>query len=293
MNCYKSNVSVAIWMVTYNQEKYIQKSIESIMSQRTNFPIKLLIGEDSSTDRTKEICEEISEKYKNKIELFSHNKNKGPNENAIYIYNKCLQSGAKYIALCEGDDYWTDPLKLQKQVDFLEANCDYFFVSSNSETKMNNNSVITSVEGELGLEDFITGNKLGRQTAAFLFRNTELNEFLEYLKQYDWPFADLALIMWCLKHGRGMVLEDSMVFYRKHDLGLWSSANEEERAKNFISFYSMVLKSGINPAYTVDHFIKSVEWTLNSAFNNNKKVNSPNYIQLLVSKFNRVLGKIK
>lgn len=289
---------VSVCVQTYNHEKYIKECLDGILMQQTSFPYEIILGEDESDDSTREICTEYANEFPDKIKLFLRTRkdviyiNGNPTGRYNFIENLKACTG-KYIALCEGDDYWTDPLKLQKQVDFLEANCDYFFVSSNSETKMNNNSVITSVEGELGLEDFITGNKLGRQTAAFLFRNTELNEFLEYLKQYDWPFADLALIMWCLKHGRGMVLEDSMVFYRKHDLGLWSSANEEERAKNFISFYSMVLKSGINPAYTVDHFIKSVEWTLNSAFNNNKKVNSPNYIQLLVSKFNRVLGKIK
>ena len=109
-------------MVTYNHENFIATAIESVLMQKTDFAFRLIIGEDCSTDRTSDIVQEYARNYPDKITYYLNETNLGIKRNAEQIYIACT---AKYMAILEGDDYWTDPLKLQKQVDFLEANSDY------------------------------------------------------------------------------------------------------------------------------------------------------------------------
>lgn len=109
-------------MITYNHEYYILKAIESVLNQKTEFDFNIIIGEDCSTDRTREILIQYQKKYPEKIHLILHKHNIGSINNFIETLQK---ANSKYIAFCEGDDYWIDPLKLQKQVDFLEAKSGY------------------------------------------------------------------------------------------------------------------------------------------------------------------------
>ena len=113
---------VSVCMITYNHEAYIAQAIDGILMQKTNFPIELIIGEDCSTDNTRKIVVEYAEKYSEIIRPVLPEKNLGIMKNFIETMEAAR---GKYIALCEGDDYWTDPYKLQKQVDFLEANEEY------------------------------------------------------------------------------------------------------------------------------------------------------------------------
>ena len=113
------NVSLSIVMITYNHEPYIRQAIEGVLMQETFFNIELVIGEDCSTDKTRSICEEYADKFPDKINLLPTEGNLGMMPN----FMRTLEARTgKYIALCEGDDYWTDSLKLQKQLDFLEEN---------------------------------------------------------------------------------------------------------------------------------------------------------------------------
>lgn len=126
---------VSINVQTYNHEKYISKCLDGILMQQTNFDFEILVGEDKSSDKTREVCLEYAKKHPEKIRLFLHSR-----ENNISVYgkptalfnsrNNVVNARGKYIAVCEGDDFWIDPLKLQKQVDFLEANPDYGLVHS-------------------------------------------------------------------------------------------------------------------------------------------------------------------
>ena len=116
------DIMVSVNMVAYNHEKYIAQAIEGVLMQKTTFPIELVIGEDCSPDRTRQICIEYRDKYPDIIKLLLPEKNIGSHQNGVSVLLACT---GKYIAACEGDDYWTDPHKLQKQVDFLEANPEY------------------------------------------------------------------------------------------------------------------------------------------------------------------------
>lgn len=123
-NC---DIFIAICMLTYNHESFLKYAIESILNQKTDYKFKLFIGEDFSTDSTREICLKYKDLYPDKIELLLNEHNIGATLTAEKTYSKCIESGAKYIAMLEGDDYWKDSYKLQKQVEFLELNPEYTF----------------------------------------------------------------------------------------------------------------------------------------------------------------------
>ena len=112
---------VSICMITYNHEKFIAQAIDGIMMQQTNFHFDLIIGEDCSTDNTRLICLEYQKKFPNNIKLFLPEKNLGGDLNFIQNLENCC-NGYSFTAMCEGDDYWIDPNKLQLQVDFLLQN---------------------------------------------------------------------------------------------------------------------------------------------------------------------------
>ena len=109
---------VSVKMITYNHASYIAQSIECVLQQKANFPFELVIGEDCSTDGTREIVFKYQNKYPNIIRVITSDKNVGARINTIRTFKYCR---GKYIAFCEGDDYWHNSHKLQKQVDYLES----------------------------------------------------------------------------------------------------------------------------------------------------------------------------
>ena len=113
------NPMVSIVCTTYNHEKFIANAIDSFLMQVTDFDFEILIGEDCSTDKTRKIVDEYAKLNPNKITLVTSEKNVGAMQNFYRLFQR---SKGKYIAICEGDDFWIDPLKLQKQVDYLEEN---------------------------------------------------------------------------------------------------------------------------------------------------------------------------
>lgn len=118
---------VSVIMATYNHENFIAEAIEGVLLQNTNFEIELIIGEDCSTDSTRRIIEEYVQKYPDLIRAIYHQSNVGAFQNTNMMFETAR---GKYVAFCEGDDFWCDPLKLQKQVDYLEVRPDYGFVHS-------------------------------------------------------------------------------------------------------------------------------------------------------------------
>lgn len=117
-----SKILVSVLMPTYNHERFIAKSIESALAQKTDFDFEILIHDDCSTDGTLKIAEDYARRFPCKIRLFTEKQNQG----LLKSYKKLIESSSgKYLAVLESDDFWTDKGKLQKQVDFLEANADY------------------------------------------------------------------------------------------------------------------------------------------------------------------------
>lgn len=120
---------VSICCITYNHEKYIRNTLEGFIIQKTTFPVEIIIHDDASTDNTPKIILEFANKYpKIFFPIFQNENQYGKNKGRMFYKFVFPHVRGKYIALCEGDDYWTDPLKLQKQVNFLEENNDYGLV---------------------------------------------------------------------------------------------------------------------------------------------------------------------
>lgn len=109
---------LSVCVVTYNQEKYIAQALDSFLAQKTDFPFQVIVGDDASTDGTPAILREYAEKYPDIIKPILHEKNRGPIHNSLSVYDAAKTD---YVAICDGDDYWIDENKLQKQVDFLET----------------------------------------------------------------------------------------------------------------------------------------------------------------------------
>jgi glycosyltransferase involved in cell wall biosynthesis len=239
----ENKLFVAIWMVTYNHEKYIEQAIESVMIQKTNFNYKLFLGEDCSTDNTKEICEKLKKKYPEKIELYLNKVNIGANNNAQQIYNVCFNSGAKYIAMLEGDDYWTDPLKLQKQVDFLEANSGYVCCLTQS---LVGDSDKNTVYSKILIESDILGHQILNEsyfaTNTFVFRNNIIDYSSGIFKES--PLGDTLILYLLSLKGKVKYLPLITGFYRKHSGGFYSGTDGIVIMERQKLFYNLLLKYG-------------------------------------------------
>ncbi|WP_455497025.1 glycosyltransferase [Coprobacter sp.] len=216
----KDNVTVSVCMITYNHAKYIKMAIEGILMQQTDFLIELVIGEDCSTDETRDICLEYQNKYPEIIKLNLPESNLGIKNNLL----KTIElSKGKYIAFCEGDDYWTDPLKLQKQVDFLESHSEYVCCSHDYkfyyqdvdrfEDSENNGYANFAYDKDYSLKHWCT------QPLTVVVRRDAIK--LEDLFKYK-IVVDHILIYEILKSGNGYFLSDCMGVYRKHSGGIWS-----------------------------------------------------------------------
>ncbi|HMH32107.1 MAG TPA: glycosyltransferase [Puia sp.] len=233
----------AVWMVTYNHEKYIAEAIESVLKQETSFTYKLFIGDDCSSDSTTDICRIYSERYPDKIDLVVNEKNRGAHGNGVRTYHRCLQSGAEYLALCEGDDYWTDPHKLQKQIGFLESNRDYAICFHNSKIindeepeKISFSNLPdqpeTSEFGDLAEKEFI-------YTATCLFRSEDLKKFPQkhyrYLNNYTLDLNNA-------QYGYIKYLDEVMSVYRKHRGGIWSMVAREKTLIEHLPVYKFYVR---------------------------------------------------
>ena len=124
------NPLVSVHMITYNHELYIAQAVEGVLRQQTDFPFELVIGEDCSTDRTREIVLEHQKKHPETIRVITGERNVGASANELRTDKACR---GKYVAYCEGDDYWHHPLKLQKQVDYLELHPEVGLVHSGAD----------------------------------------------------------------------------------------------------------------------------------------------------------------
>lgn len=131
---------ISVCIITYNHGKYIRQCLDGVLQQQTNFPFDVIIGEDCSTDDTRQVVQEFETRYPGIVKPLYHSSNVGGARNG---YEFCYpQLTGKYIAICEGDDYWTDPQKLQRQVDFLERNEDYVMAFHRVESVDENDRLI-------------------------------------------------------------------------------------------------------------------------------------------------------
>jgi glycosyltransferase involved in cell wall biosynthesis len=248
----KQNQMVSVCMITYNHEAYISEAIEGVLMQQTTFSIELIIGEDCSTDNTRNICIEYQEKYPDKIKLLLPETNLGMMQNFITSLQACT---GKYIALCEGDDYWTDPLKLQKQVDFLEANKDYSICFHNvkvlDQGQLKEDFICKEMPETTTLKYLVTENFI--HTSSVLFRKNK--NVIDELETMNSPAGDYILHMLNAKYGKIKKLKTTMAVYR-YGIGLWSKQTNWMISLKNISIYGSL----------VGHFNEEINSKLETAF---------------------------
>jgi glycosyltransferase involved in cell wall biosynthesis len=221
----QSDVLVSVVVPTYNHEKYIEECLDGIVAQETSFSFEIVVGDDCSTDSNRDKIKLISDRYPGKFKLLFHDKNLGPakhpgKNNSI----ECFRASAgKYIAFCEGDDYWTDKHKLQKQVDFLEKNPDYN-ICFHQTTVITENPGYDAERPEKILADTFTAEDLLRLgnimfTVSCVLRNPFITDFPEWF--YHMRAGDYAFYLLALKHKKIKFLPEDMAVYRIHGSGVW------------------------------------------------------------------------
>lgn len=213
-------MTVSIVMITYNHEKYIREAVEGVLMQKCKFDYELIISNDASTDNTDSVVQEIIQTHpnKDKIKYFYHEKNLGMQPNFIFAYKQC---SGKYIALCEGDDYWTDEYKLHKQVRFLEKNSDVVLCSGNAYKIIEGN--------DYRKEKYCHWNQnryFNQEEIIVEFYAPNLNNmFRKVIKEFPDFFyqalsGDVTLYLLLSSYGKFYFFNDIFGIYRIHEKGI-------------------------------------------------------------------------
>jgi glycosyltransferase involved in cell wall biosynthesis len=221
-------MKLSVCMITYNHEKYIAQAIESVLMQEVNFDYEIVIGEDCSTDGTREIVKKYAEKYPNKIRVLFHPHNLGlwGKNNFVQTFKACQ---GQYVALLDGDDYWIDPLKLQKQADFLDNHPEcvacfhniYFDINGKKEVRYK-----TELKSIITQRDLILCT-CTMNTCSVMFRNNLFQEFPPWF--YDLYGSDWALHIINSQYGDAGYLNEVMAVYRIHPGGICTRINLMQR----------------------------------------------------------------
>lgn len=233
---------VNILSFSYNHAKYLKQTIESFVMQKTNFPFEVIISDDASTDNSQEIIKECAQKYPDIIKPFLGEKNIGITEITYKIYNKI---NAKYVALCDGDDYFSDPYKLQKQVDFLETHpeCSLCFhpvkVVFEQSDKPDETFPMPDYRFNkdiLTLEDIMAHNFI--QTNSVMYRWRFSDQKFEDVFPRDIIPGDWFLHLMHADVGNIGFLDEEMAVYRRHNRGIFYEASNPETKENFYNKYA-------------------------------------------------------
>lgn len=218
------NILVSINCITYNHEDYISDAIESFLMQKTNFEFEILIGEDCSTDHTREIVEKYSRVYPEKIKIITSDKNVGWRKNSERLLEK---SKGKYIAICEGDDYWLDSNKLQKQVEFMERHPECSFCFHSVRVIQENGNPTGEILGPYNkncissIKDIITGGGGFCSTPSILFLKSYMKDPPDFFLNAH--VGDYPLQMWLADQGCVYYFNECMAAYRTGHKGSWTS----------------------------------------------------------------------
>jgi glycosyltransferase involved in cell wall biosynthesis len=254
---------LSICMITYNHEQYIAQAIESVLMQKTGFDLELVIGEDCSTDNTGLICREYTKRHP-QIKLLSRERNFGMINNFIDTYKNCK---GKYIAILEGDDYWTDTAKLQKQVDFLEKNPNFnitfhevsCFIQERNVTEKNYFVPPAAITSILELSEY---NYITNLSVVYRNNNNILPDYFKSLPLYDYP-----LHLWICENKKIKYFPEVMGVHRRY-------ATSEFHSKGFEFRYLTLLK-------TIDILINNYNDTVKRILINSYRTQNRHFISEL------------
>lgn len=238
----KPNIMVSVCCITYNHANFIREAIESFLMQKTTFPFEILIHDDASTDGSAEIIKEYENKYPDIIKPIYQTENQYQQGRTISPVYQWPRARGKYIALCEGDDYWTDSYKLQKQVDFLEGNTDFAISFHNSiianQFDRTNNQLLEN-PSNYKTSDIFLGKIIPTQTV--LFRNTQ-NFPVDLFKTINGDTLLFCLIANQTNKGAYFHHDINDSIYRHHEDGVWSKITVKDKYMNSIKTMSLIYK---------------------------------------------------
>jgi len=240
-------ISVSVVITTYNQGSYISTCLDHVLSQETNFDFEIIIGDDQSTDGTREICIDYANRHPDKIRLLLHSRknnieiNGSPSGRFNFLYS-LSQARGKYIAFCEGDDYWIDNQKLQKQFDALENNtdCSLCFHAHFEEGKRGRKKVLNfNKECKISTKEAILGGGGLMASNAMFFHRSYLDDFPEWMELA--PIGDGPIVIFLSTKGKLLYLTQVMSVYRIFAQNSWSNSmkNLKNRKRYFFSVMRM------------------------------------------------------
>lgn len=217
-------MKLSICIITYNHALFIGTAIESVLIQKTNFDFQIVIGEDCSTDNTLEICKEYASKYPDKITLLPSDKNRGMLPNFLRTLDAC---DGQYVALLEGDDYWTDETKAQQQINFLDQNLDFTICFHNTLEQHEDKSKENYLYVNQAERDVFEQRDLFKlmnfiPTCSVIFRNKHIKTFPSW-------FTELGMGDWSIhilnsENGKIKYINKTMGVHRLHSGGIWTGS---------------------------------------------------------------------
>lgn len=257
---------VSVCLITYNHAKHIGEAIESVLAQQTRFGFELLIGEDDSSDGTRQIVLDYAQRYPERITAVLHDRSQvihvnGRPTGRWNFFGTLAHARGQYIAFLEGDDFWTDPLKLQTQVDLMESRpdivlCGHWVTNVDDEGRLLSRQDITGQQCpvEFSAKDALTSTTVHPNT--WLFRRNSLLNHPAYELMLKLPAGDDTLCLALLARGNGHCIQNAMSVYRLHGGGNWSQKSKLRQSFEMLQF--LVSTPGLtHPRHWPQIFLKA------------------------------------
>ena len=261
---------LSVILITYNHEKYIEKALDSVLSQVSDFPFEIVIGDDCSPDDTKNIIREYRDKYPDIIRIVHREKNTG--RPTLNVYETTMKCRGDYLAYLEGDDYWTDSDKLQKQMDFLNEHPEYIACTHSHKMIDDNGNDITDPEilkisdmykwsGEFTMDDFEKSGFWPGHYASVVSKNIYKNKKHDYTilyKSHDFV-DDGQILLFLLMEGKIYRLDDEMSVWRyvkKAGGNSWTSRSMKRNIQKEDILMSMELMKWLEKEYSLRDYAK-------------------------------------
>lgn len=265
-------IMVSVLTTAYNHKPFIAQTIESIITQKTDFSFELIIHDDASTDGTADVIREYAEKYPNIIRPIYQTENQYSKGVDVYSFMDSFIRG-KYIAMCEGDDYWCNEYKLQKQVEYMEAHpeCSYCFCNSYNvdlESNIIGRQTLSEKSRVFASEEIIAAPEIFLATAGTLYKAADYMNFPEELSHG--LLTDVTMRNYLMTCGNAYCISDRMVCYRVMTPGSWSDQYVEKLKhpdEEFIQLNRIYIQDYLDfDKYTQGRFHEELQGKLNERY---------------------------
>ena len=245
-----SEVVVSICCLTFNHEKYIIQTLDSFLSQKTNFKFEILVHDDASTDHTREILVRYKNNFPDKFRLMLRRKNQYLNSKHYAIWDFFSKADGKFVALCEGDDYWCDDYKLQKQVDSLMqhkgASFSFHKTRVQAEGETSEHTILSS--GFSGRNNVLKPNQMLElikheliHFSSFMFRSDLLYPIYRFFKKHKQiDSGDYFIRLICVVAADSIYIDDVMSVYRCNVANSWTTNTKNDVDRLIVHAYKML-----------------------------------------------------